>query len=222
MCNEDGQTFGKCEPCESDTNPEVPIDPEPEEDGGTKDGSTTPTSCGDKIVQEGEDCDDGNKVNDDGCDDKCKLAGNDPVASRGCPGLDVHVWGKPVTWTSTTVGSTNTGSTAPNCTESADAGVGTFPTTGSAASDRVLKVTAHRTGTMTVVTSDTDYNSFIYASETCVGTNNPWIRCSNKNNGVGGETMTFPVTAGKVYAVFIDGAGISGQQGAFRVTLSIQ
>lgn len=224
LCNEDGQTFGKCEPCETDQNPEIPVDPGTEPDGGPgTDSGPQGGTCGDKIVQAGEDCDDGNKVNDDGCDDKCKLAGNDPPASRGCPGLDVHVWGPAVTWSSTTVGAPNTGSTSPNCTASADGGEpGTIPTTGAAASDRVLKVTAHKTGTMTVATSDVDYNSFLFVSDQCKGTDNPWLKCTNKVDGVGGETMVFPVQSGKVYTVFVDGAGISGQNGKFTVTLSIQ
>ncbi len=226
LCNDDGETFGKCEPCETPDNPEIPVDPGTgPTDGGPKTDTGPgpgPGTCGDKIVQDGEDCDDGNKANDDGCDDTCKLAGTDPITSRSCPGMDVHVWSKAVTWTSTTAGSTNTGSTSPNCTESAGAPTGTFPTTGAAASDRVLKVTAHKTGTMTVATSDVDYNSFLYVGDTCKGTDQPWLKCINLNNGVGGETMTFPVTAGKTYAVFVDGAGISGQQGVFRVTLSIQ
>lgn len=222
LCLEDGQSFGKCEPCESETNPEVPIEPDP--DSGTEeDGGQTQGTCGDKIVQQGEDCDDGNKVNDDGCDDKCKLAGSDPVGSRSCTGLDVHVWGPPVTWSSTSVGAPNTGSTSPNCTASADGGEpGTIATTGAAASDRVLKVTPHKTGTLTVATSNVDYDSFLYISDQCKGTDNPWLKCTNKVSGAGGETLVVPVQANKVYFVFVDGAGISGQNGKFTVTLSIQ
>jgi len=222
LCMDDGQSFGKCEPCESDTNPELPPEEDPEPrpvdpvDGGT-DGSAA-SKCGNKIVDDGEDCDDGNKIDNDGCDSACKLAGTDPPASRGCPGLDAHVWSKPVTWSSTTVGSPNTGTAAPTC----GSATGDNPTTGAAASDRVIKVTAHKTGTMTVATTDVDFNSFLYVSDACKVGDNTWLKCANKVNGVGGETMSFPVTAGKVYTVFVDGAGISGHQGVFRVTLSIQ
>ncbi|MBX3189791.1 MAG: hypothetical protein KF819_22390 [Labilithrix sp.] len=223
LCNEDGETFGKCEPCETDENPELPEeedpDPRPDRDAGDTD-APAPATCGDKIVQDGEDCDDGNKNNDDGCDDTCHLAGSDPLASRSCPGLDVHVWSKPVMLVSTTLGSSNTGQASPTCTGQ----VGNS-TTGAAAQDRVFKVTAHKTGTMKVVTSDTNYDSFLYVTDNCSpGPQGQlsYLACVNGANGTGGETLLFPVTAGKSYSVLVDGAGISNQNGAFRVTFSMQ
>jgi|GEM_PF-1306385 len=229
LCNDDGDTFGKCEPCESDTNPELPPDedpyPRPELDGGI-DGSPGGARCGDKIVQDGEACDDGNTNNDDGCDTSCKLSGSNPQTSRACPGLDVHVWSAPVTWTGTTVGAPFNFQADPTC----GSATGDVPTSGANGPDRVLQVTAHKTGTMTVTASDVDYNAFLYVSD--VGctmpkdnrpASNKWLTCANKTDGVGNETMSFPVTAGKVYAVFVDGAGIGGgQQGLFRLTLSIK
>jgi len=217
LCLEDGNSFGKCEPCETDENPEIEEEgpePRPVVDSGKQPAAR----CGDAIPQDGEACDDGNEVDDDGCDSDCKLSGSNPLTSRSCPGMTVHVWGPPVTWSSTTASSTNTGSVTPTC-GTAD---GNIPTSGSAASDRVLAVTAHRTGTMTVATTDTDYNSFLYVAESCTTGANAYLQCANKKDGVGGETMTFPVTDGKSYTVFVDGAGISGHQGVFRVTLSIQ
>jgi cysteine-rich repeat protein len=224
LCNEDGETFGKCEPCETDSNPELPADedplPRPDVDAGPDSQPQGGGKCGDKIVQEGEDCDDGNKVNDDGCDDTCHLAGTNPLATRSCPGLDVHVWSQPVTLVSTTIGAPQTGQAVPTCTGQ----VGNS-TTGAAAGDRVFRVTAHKTGTMKVVTSDTNYDSFLYVTESCTpgaqGELNQFA-CVNGANGTGGETLTFPVTAGKAYSVLVDGAGISNQVGTFRVTFSMQ
>ena len=43
----------------------------------------------------------------------------------------------------------------------------------------------------------------------------------NKVSAVGGETLTFGVTAGESYTVFVDGAD-TGAEGAFKVTFSIQ
>src|SRR5262245_11425082 len=64
LCKEDGESFGKCEPCETDTNPELQEEDDPQPrpvlDGGP-DSPPAGSKCGDKIVQEGEDCDDGNK-----------------------------------------------------------------------------------------------------------------------------------------------------------------
>ena len=223
LCKEDGRSFETCDPCESPTNPALPDDPNkpPVEVEAGRDVVQPPSrTCGDKIVQDGEDCDDGNKVDDDGCDGACHLAGTNPLASRSCPGLDVHVWSKPVTYVGTTLGSTNTGSAKPTCSGTS----GGNPTTGAAAADRVFHVTAHKTGSMSVATTDTNYDSFLYVTNACIPAANgdlAYLACMNGANGTGGETMQFPVTAGTAYSVIVDGAGISQQQGAFRVTFSI-
>lgn len=220
LCNEDGRSFGKCEPCESLDNPVLPDDPgnpPPEVDAGDPDAPVTSATCGDKLLQDGEDCDDGNKVEDDGCDSTCHLAGTNPLATRSCPGLDLHVWSKPVIYVGTTVGSTQTGSLNPNCKSD-----GLNPTSGSAGPDRVFNVTAHKTGTMTVKTTDTDYDCLLYVTQSCTTTPIANLACAHNTIGVGGETMTFPVTAGKSYSVFVDGAGITKVQGVFRLTVSIQ
>jgi cysteine-rich repeat protein len=223
LCKEDGRSFDVCDPCESPDNPVEPTDPNnppPEVDASTDRVVPPSASCGDKVVQDGEDCDDGNAIEDDGCDSTCKLAGTNPAATRSCPGLDVHVWSKPVSYVGTTQGSTNTGSAKPTCPGT---GAGN-PTTGAAASDRVFRVFAHKTGQMTVTTSDTSYDSFLYVTTACTpGANGElgYLACKNEVNGVGGETLQFPVTAGKSYSVIVDGAGISQQQGAFRVTFAV-
>jgi cysteine-rich repeat protein len=222
-CKEDGRSFAPCGPCESPDDPGLPDDPNnpPVEVDGGKDATTPPVGmCGDKNVTDGEDCDDGNAVNDDGCDGSCHLAGTNPPATRSCPGLDVHVWTKPVSYVGTTIGSPNTGSAQPTCS---GGGVGN-PTTGAAASDRVFRVVAHKTGKMNVVTTDTNYDSFLYVTTVCTPAANgelAYLACMNGANGTGGETLQFPVTAGKAYSVVVDGAGISQQNGAFRVTFSI-
>ena len=223
LCNGDGHSFGTCDPCETPGNPALPDDPNQPPlvvDGG-KDVEQPPSVCGDKIVQDGEDCDDGNKIEDDGCDSQCHLAGMNPLASRSCPGLDAHVWTKPVSYVGTTNGLMAILSAKPTCISS----MGGNPTTGAAGPERVFKVTAHKTGVLTVTTSDTNYDSFIYVTESCAPATDGslgYLACANNTNGVGGETLSVPVTSGKSYSVVVDGAGISQQQGAFRVTFSIQ
>lgn len=222
LCKDDGQSFGLCEPCETFDNPEDPLDPDdpdpypqyPRPDAG--DGGSTPGACGNGIVETGEDCDDENAEETDGCDSNCRLAGATPSNSNSCPGLDVHVWGgahKP-SLASTTVGSGNR-SVAPNCTATSN------PTTGINSPDRVFKVTAHKTGLMKVVTSDVNYNVFLWASEECKPSGNSFIACVNESGSVGPEGMTFPVENGKSYHVFIDGSGLEKREGSFRVTFSI-
>ncbi len=221
LCNEDGKSFGRCEPCETPDNPGLPDDPDNppiEFDAGRDVQQPGAAVCGDKIVQDGEDCDDGNKVEDDGCDSSCKLGGTNPIATRSCPGLDLHVWSKPVTYVGTTSGAPSVAQTKTLC-KTNPSGTGTY---GGNAPERIFKVTAHKTGTMQVVASDTNYDVMMYVAQTCAPPDITYLSCANNIAGVGGETMTFPVTAGQVYSVFMDGAGISQQVGAFRITVSIK
>lgn len=232
LCNETGDGFGKCEPCETDTNPEIDPgssssggssgDPFPEEDSGTSSGDSGsgPADCGDGVVQNGEDCDDKNTNDTDGCDSNCKLAGNNPAATNNCPGMEVHVWGgahKP-SITGSTPGAGNRGVT-PNCTNQP-----ANPTSGAAAADRVFKVVAHKTGTLNVKVTDNNYDTFLYvvADGKCTGTSVEYLACRNGVNGAGAETISVPVNAGSQYHVFVDGAGIgTDKEGNFRVTFEI-
>jgi cysteine-rich repeat protein len=217
VCNEDGTSFGTCDPCETDTNlgiPDEPGVPPVEVDAGGPDAQPPSDAvCGDRIVQDGEDCDDGNKVEDDGCDTKCKLAGLNPTSSRSCPGLETHVWSKPVVYVGTTAGAPLvTELTNQNCTSR-----------GANGPDRVFKVTAHKTGKMTVAASGTDYDTLLYVATKCAQfpSQITQLACANDTVGIGNETMSFPVQQGVTYTVVVDGAGISQVQGAFKLTLSI-
>lgn len=224
LCNDDGVSFGRCEPCETEDNPSIPDEPgvtPVEVDGGDPSSGRVNASCGDKIVQNGEDCDDGNKIDNDGCDAKCKLAGSNPTATRSCPGLDLHVWASPVVYSGTTVGAPLTAELgSQNCTST----MGGNPTRGASAPDRIFKVTAHKTGTMTVSASNTNYDALLYVTASCVPAPSAitQLACANDTNGTGNETMKLPVTAGKTYSVVVDGAGVTQVQGSFKLTLAIQ
>jgi cysteine-rich repeat protein len=223
LCNEDGKSYGKCEPCETIDNPSIPDDPgvtPVEVDAGGEDAPSTVPACGDKVVQDGEDCDDGNTVADDGCDAKCKVAGINPAATRSCPGLDLHVWAKPVVYVGSTVGAPLTAQLTNSCTST----TGGSATHGANGPDRILKVTAHKTGKMIVTASEANYDVLLYATGACAQapkTIAP-LTCANDTNGPGVEAISFAVQAGSTYTVVADGAGISQVQGAFKLTLSIQ
>jgi cysteine-rich repeat protein len=233
LCNETGDGFGKCEPCETDTNPEIDPgssssggssgDPFPEEDSGPPgDSGPTNADCGDGIVQNGEDCDDKNTNETDGCDTNCKLAGVNAPATGTCPGLEVHVWGgahKP-TITGSTNGAPKRGVT-PTCTNQP-----ANSTSGAAGGDRIFRVVAHKTGTLNVKVTDNNYDTFLFvvADGKCSTTasNFEYLACRNGANGVAPETISLPVNAGSQYHVFVDGAGIGADnEGNFRVTFEI-
>ncbi|MDF2695436.1 MAG: Multiple EGF-like-domain protein 3 precursor [Labilithrix sp.] len=222
LCNDDAQSFGPCEPCETYGNPEGDLEPgdplpgDPFDAGNSNDDdSGAKASCGDGVVQTGEDCDDENADDTDGCDAKCKLAGLTPQKTSACPGLEVHVWGgaHAPTLVMKTTGS-GSRSASPSCP-------GTNATTGSVAPDRVFAVVAHKTGSMKVVTTEANYNSFLYVGGACAPSQNTWLACANESNAGTGESLTVPVVSGKTYYVFVDGAGTSGNEGTARVTFSI-
>jgi cysteine-rich repeat protein len=229
LCKDDSASFGPCEPCETADNPEVPleegeearpVDPPVRRDGGGNGGDDSGNGgapkCGDNIVQDGEDCDDKNTNETDGCDKNCRLAGTAPQTSNACPGLKVHVWGgahKP-TLVATTVGSGNR-STATQCNAA-----GNTATSGSVGPDRVFEVVAHKSGQMTAAVTETNFNAYVYAADTCPTNQVTYIACSNKVDGNGNETITFPVETGKSYFVFVDGT-LPTSSGDFRVTFSI-
>ena len=95
LCKDDGQSFEKCDPCDAlglgeDPNPGPPPD--------DFDASSPLPGCGNGIAEDGEDCDDKNAVDDDGCTKGCKLStivsGNGAAQkSTSCPGMAVHIWG---------------------------------------------------------------------------------------------------------------------------------
>lgn len=230
-CAKDGQSFGPCEPCETIDNPEGPLlpgdpgidDPYPKGDddddvdaGGKDSGPTTTARCGDGTVQKGEDCDDANAANDDGCDDKCKLAGTKPDSSQTCPGLAVDIWGgehRP-TLTLTTDGAGDRKS------KDLCAASGSTAVNGAGAPDRVFHVTAHANGTMNVAVTNADFNTYVYVASDCDPATETATKCVNKVNAVGDETLVFGATAEKTYSVFVDGA--DGAKGNFKITFAIQ
>jgi cysteine-rich repeat protein len=160
--------------------------------------------CGDGKIDTGEACDDGNKVALDGCGNACSPEG-DPTSADTCPGLETHVWPGA---TVSIAGSTATYA-------------GDYGSTGCTGTglDRVYAVTSHVTGTMTAkitATGTATTSPLIYArSGACAsGTE---LACANKTK-TPPDTISWPVTSGSTYYVFVDGYG--GWKGAFTLDLS--
>jgi cysteine-rich repeat protein len=184
------------------------------------DATVDPPKCGDHVVQDGEDCDDGNVIQDDGCDSVCKLSGTNPGSSRACPGLETHVWSSAVVYQGTTAGAGLVAELAQVCTSTS----GGNPTRGAFGPDRLFHVVAHKTGTMTATLSDTTYDALLYVTSECQTSPKAIasLACSNDVNGVGNEALSFPVQAGASYTIVVDGAGVGQVEGSFRLTLAIR
>ncbi len=226
LCNATGTGWvGPCEPCETYDNPALPPGVKPDGSFFSRDASSDApldgpaTSCGNGVVDEDEDCDDDNDVDPDGCNRDCRLSGDNPLMTRACPGLDVHVWSRPVEYDGSTIGAPLITKVDPTCPSDQ----GNVPTRGDAGPERIFHVVAHKTGLLTATTSNADFNSFLYVQQVCsTGDYVPYLACTNKVHGVEGETLTIPVEAGEAYTLFVDGAGIEHVGGGnFHLKLTI-
>lgn len=159
--------------------------------------------CGDGKVDTGEGCDDANKVAADGCGNACVPEG-DPASADTCPGLPAHVW--PASTLNIT------GSTATYAGEYASTGC-----TGSGP-ERVYAVTSHVSGTMTAkITASWGTGSpllYVRSGACASGTE---MACVNKNSATP-DTLTWPVTTGTTYSLFVD--GFNSGKGPFTLQLS--
>jgi cysteine-rich repeat protein len=215
ICADDGQSFSPCAPCDGTV---VPMD-----DGGgggdfdsgaSDDGATTPddasgdapkTGCGNGIVDPGEACDDGNAVEDDGCNSSCMPQGGFPPGT--CPGMSVHVWSKAVTWNGTTTGFA--------ISYRANAACG--GSTGSTGADRVYAITTHSAGTLQIDATSPTFDVMLYARTDCT-TQSSEVACANAQTGTGNETMSITVKSGAVTYLVVDGA--TNATGTFTLTLT--
>jgi len=165
---------------------------------------TTGSFCGDGKVDQGEACDDINKVDGDGCSPSCKGVNGDPA---GADCVNPH---KVAMWKGTTV--SGTGSTTTYANTFNKPGTSCDPTIGSnAALDHVYEVTAHSAGTLKVTMTPTEptYNVQLVARKTCTDANmqagDTLTKCNVGSAGVA-EVLTIPVTAGEKIYVAADGA----------------
>jgi cysteine-rich repeat protein len=174
--------------------------------------------CNDGIVQDGEACDDGDQLEDNGCNTSCLPAGDTSGLGRcdatGHGSVKVNVWNTPVTFTGST---TNMGQNF-----STNANLVTCGGTGGPYADRAYAVIPHKSGQLTVTISNANFDHMLYARQGCGSTTD--LACADANNDSSGESITFPVTAGTVYDVIIDGSFNSQvpTKGNFTMTLSIQ
>jgi cysteine-rich repeat protein len=170
--------------------------------------------CGNGKVDTGEACDDKNKIDGDGCSPGCQPAGN-PNGSDTCPGMPITVWGTSIV---NARGQTTTGFGTALSRKAGTCAGGTSTSTGANAPNRVYAVTAKRTGTMTVTTSNSNYDHQLYVRTNCTDQNSE-VTCASAVTGSGGETMSFAVQDGTTYYVVVD--GLVSAAGNYDIAFSI-
>lgn len=213
LCADDGQSYGPCLPC-----PGVDMGADSGGPGATDAGTADARAnadagslCGNKKVDPGEACDDGNPINDDGCNTACMPAGGYPAQAGICPGMSIDLWTGPVTFAATT-------KLFP-LSYRAKAACNGGSATGSLGADRVFLVTPHATGTLTVKTSGATFDVMLYARSDCA-TEVSELTCQNATSGPGDETLTVAVLSGTPIYVFVDGA--TNTPGDLSLTLSVK
>lgn len=168
-------------------------------------GSACAPTCGNGTKEPGEQCDDGNTQDGDGCNAACQIGGLTcgdaiPVA------LDLGTQ----TFTGTTVGG------------------GAFSgTCASAGPSRVYAVTPSAEGFLTasLTRSGTAYPSVLYARTDCANAGTQLLCADSKDPAGavqlnGGEVISFPVSAGQVIYVFVDGAA-ANDAGDYELSLDL-
>jgi cysteine-rich repeat protein len=178
--------------------------------------SLQPGACGDHVINApAEDCDFGDTNPGDGCDPNCQF---EPPADLSdiCPGALYQVMpNTPFTITSFTTGYTD------NYT-SCGAAMG--------APDRVFALFANGAGTLTVTLPNLGaagggFDGVLAAWSTTCSPGNmsmpPYLGCSDGALASDTEQMSFPVTAGGIYFVVVDGYA-NYSYGNFQLTVSLQ
>jgi cysteine-rich repeat protein len=179
---------------------------------------TTKTFCGDGVVDANEACDDGNKVEGDGCSNDCQKVDGNPASGGSCPGQPVDVWpGRTVNG----AGSTSTYASSWSTPDgSCISGSNDYP-------DHLYAVTPHASGTLVVTLSKQGTsalnNHMLLARRTCDDPNSTAADMCSNANGVGvGETMKFAVTDGQKVFVAVDGGGDTNNTGDYAISFKLQ
>ncbi|MBS2015974.1 MAG: DUF4215 domain-containing protein [Deltaproteobacteria bacterium] len=171
------------------------------------DVSVEPSGCGDGffVPSATEECDDGNKVSGDGCSATCKLEAKTGVDT--CPGT-------PMTLSAS--GTTRTGSIT---FSTAVLNANYTGACGGNAKDGVVDVTAPITGQLRARVRNMP-GATVYARTTCNDPSTELLKTSASTcPGVVHDVVTFPVTAGAHYYLFVD--GLDGATGVPTLDVSI-
>lgn len=171
-----------------------------------------PASCGNNLIDGGEQCDDGNAADGDGCSSTCQIE-TGPTHDT-CANADVI----PLT-----SDGTNSYSAAVSSGTTNLAGDQTFSTACAAAGkDAIYKLTAPMSGVLRVSVPTSSFNVSLGVRNSCTpGMTTPPLTCSNASSGTGGEEVVLAVTEGVTYYVIVDGPTAT-DFGSFTMNLSLK
>ncbi len=169
--------------------------------------SLNPAFCGNNATEGGEDCDDGNVTDGDGCAHDCKI--EPPGPSDVCPGIAVPLAQAGNLLMGTFAGST----TYLSADYSSSCG-------SSSAKDAVIHFDSGPLGgraTVSLSKSTTNFDAVLFVKKgTCLGSEE--VGCKQVY-GSGGEVLTFDTMPNTTYWIFV--AGYSGASGKYGVEISV-
>ncbi len=173
-----------------------------------------PGACGNGVLEGGEQCDDTNTADNDGCSATCQL---EPATTRDtCANAEAISL-------SAASGGTYTATVASGTTNLAHDQ--TFSGCSSAGPDAMFKVTAPIDGVLTASVPSASFNLSLGArtSSTCPTSTTATlpIVCSNVSSDNGLEEITFSVTKGETYYLIVDGIS-STQKGTFTMLVDVR
>lgn len=165
-----------------------------------------PAGCGDGIQSGGEECEDGNTLDGDGCSSKCALVPLPGIAA--CPGAAVAMTGTGKTQRIKTV-------TVDTRTLSSN----TSALCGGSGPEGILAVTSDVDGWLDARTLRSDFDTILYSRNTCSSAASEYQWSTTMCSSANIDTTRIPVYAGTPAYVFVD--GIDGASGVAKVQLTV-
>ncbi len=179
----------------------------PEVDGG-EDAKTPPAvgkTCGDKVIDDDEECDDGNNASNDGCSASCKRESGGPADL--CPGVPIQLTGPD--------GGTKTGSVSGQTTALYPHYTGSCG--GYQANDAVHSVTSATPGILRAKVTSA-FDSVLYARLSCESASSE-SACKDKSGALGGDEITVTIAENAPVYLFVD--GVAGASGAYALDVEV-
>lgn len=179
----------------------------------TLNATLTPAACGNGILDGGEECDDGNTDDDDGCSATCTVEID--TASHTCPGKAIRLESDiPGLRKHTVRGSTVVTGTTPVSKWS------TTTTCGSTSPDVVYELTSDIDGYLTAIVKGS-FNAAISVRGACDPGSTAPLVCTREASGNGPKTLRAAIDKNKPYYLVID-AYSANTTGVFELDLGIE
>ncbi len=166
--------------------------------------TTPPSTCGDRMIEGGETCDDGNTTGGDGCSGSCATEST----ADACPGRGIVLRHGVQRYLGTNVGASST--------ESCRTGFPGFSETGFGP-DIVYAIAPQYSGMLSIRVDAPGFDVVLQTKSACPGFTDHF--CEDSEGTGGSESLTGWVTNGVRYMVVVSGYQAS-DQGSFEITFT--